>query len=439
MNRFLKIIKNIVVYALIFAAAQALFLLFLIGVSKIPQDSVRENMCESADYLCEKPVFFHGAESVEDSWIDRYADSITLNIAWNLGEGDTLTSVMLTEWNTSEYYDENTCFYATVNGMDYEGSEITQYLRYWHGSAAMIRFMHLFFNLKQIYIFNGILMGALALVLIFLFVKRKLWDCIIALAAGLAATSVWFVPMSLEYTWVYIITLAVMIAVVLLSKKDIKFSIGAVFVGAMLINYFDFLSAETLSLTVPLLLMMRLHFGERKSKNISSKAKIFTAVKCAIAWGAGYVLTWLCKWGMAAVILKENVMPYVSEHVAERLGAGDNSGIDESSPVLFVLHALIRNIKSLFPLGYGILGVVATIILVIVAAYIVFVYRKKGADRTYILICLAIGLVPYIRYMVLLNHSYLHYFFTYRAQMATLMAVVLIISEIIGYRLKGRK
>ena len=40
---------------------------------------------------------------------------------------------------------------------------------------------------------------------------------------------------------------------------------------------------------------------------------------------------------------------------------------------------------------------------------------------------LLVGIIPYIRYLVLANHSYLHCFFTFRAQFATVMALALIL------------
>ena len=41
-----------------------------------------------------------------------------------------------------------------------------------------------------------------------------------------------------------------------------------------------------------------------------------------------------------------------------------------------------------------------------------------------LLVCL--GMVPYLRYLALSGHSTEHYFFTYRAQLATIMAVGMI-------------
>ena len=45
-----------------------------------------------------------------------------------------------------------------------------------------------------------------------------------------------------------------------------------------------------------------------------------------------------------------------------------------------------------------------------------------------------VGLIPYARYLVLHNHSYLHCFFTYRAQIATILAMFLITGSLVDWR-----
>lgn len=117
------------------------------------------------------------------------------------------------------------------------------------------------------------------------------------------------------------------------------------------------------------------------------------AAKLTLVWGFGYVGMWVMKWVMASLILGENVMPYVTEHIGERL--------------------------------YGDIGVSQ---LTYICGWHILMYMLPG-------------LVPYIRYLVLHNHSYLHCFFTYRAQMATVLAIVLILEEVVDWRwlAHGRK
>ena len=132
---------------------------------------------------------------------------------------------------------------------------------------------------------------------------------------------------------------------------------------------------------------------------------------------------WVMKWVLCSVVMKENALPYVTEHVAERLDGDAGVGT-----LQLITGAVTENIGCLFPLGYGAWGVIGFILLILVAAYRGFVYRRNGIDRGFILLLALIGLVPYVRYLVLHNHSYIHCFFTYRAQFATVAAIVLIIS-----------
>lgn len=52
------------------------------------------------------------------------------------------------------------------------------------------------------------------------------------------------------------------------------------------------------------------------------------------------------------------------------------------------------------------------------AIYYLFHGQK---NREMFLLMLLLGVVPYVRYLALSNHSYLHEFFTYRAQAATIL------------------
>ena len=76
------------------------------------------------------------------------------------------------------------------------------------------------------------------------------------------------------------------------------------------------------------------------------------AAKLTLVWGFGYVGMWVMKWVMASLILGENVMPYVTEHIGERL-YGD-IGVRQ---LTYICGAVTRNIGCLFPLEYGEIGV----------------------------------------------------------------------------------
>lgn len=108
-------------------------------------------------------------------------------------------------------------------------------------------------------------------------------------------------------------------------------------ITGMITSYMDFLTTETLTLLVPLLLIIWIDI---RNKGHADVKKI---LKSVLFWSIGYIGMWLMKWGLAAVILRENVMPYITGHVRERLG-GD-IGI---APWRYYVGAVTRNIRHLF-------------------------------------------------------------------------------------------
>lgn len=412
-------------YIFVFLITVTLLTGMLVLAAKIPQSAIEDNVRESAEYLCQGELFGMVIDGVKGSEIDRYADSILLAIAYQYDEEHPLRSVMWSSYYYTDYQNENkNLLDAVTNG--YGPNQ--QYLRYWHGSNAIVRPLLTVFNIQQIYICSGIVLLVLIIWLMAILIKNKAYAPAIGVLAALILTASWFVPLSLEYTWTYLLMLGMSIIGFKLALQENWSRLGIFFlIGGMVTNYMDFLTTETLTLTVPLLLILWVSLQKREDKPILCQVKI--AGKAVAAWGCGYLGMWLTKWLMASVILQENVMPYVSEHIEERIGGNIGIGLWQ-----YITGAVWNNIKCLFPFGYGVAGLFAGIALILFAVYLGYVYHGKHICKEHILLYLIIGLLPYLRYMVLHNHSYLHCFFTYRAQMATILAIVLILDELMDRR-----
>ena len=412
MRAGLNVLKYIAVFILTVAVATAL----LVAAALIPREAVKDNMTESAQFLMDGDLFGEKIKGVDGSTIDRYADSILLGIAYQYDNEHPLESVMKSAYYYTEYQNENVNLYDAVT----EGYGANQqYMRYWHGSIAVVRPLMMFFNIQQIYIINAVIIVGLIAWLMVILIRNKAYLPAAAVSCGLILTSSWYVPMSLEYTWTYIIMLAASCIGTLRTFKGSMKDTGLFFmITGMITSYMDFLTTETLTLLVPLLLIIWIDI--RNEGHICMK-KI---LKSVLFWSIGYVGMWLMKWGLAALILRENVMPYITAHISERLG-GD-IGV---APWRYYTGAITRNIRHLFPWEYGPVGIAGGVFIILAAAYIGYVYKRKNINKRNILIYLILAIIPYIRYIVLHNHSYVHSFFTYRAQMATVMAVVLIVGE----------
>lgn len=421
----MKIVENGCKYILTFAVAAALMAGLLVLSALISGSALRKNIKTSAEYLCEGELFGLVVEGVDGSEIDRYADSILLGIAYQYDSAHPLKSVMESSYYYTPYMNENeNLLYAVTEGE----SANRQYLRYWHGSIAVVRPMLTCLTLKQIYIVNGAVMGVLVICLMVVLIRNKAYMPAVGVLIGLIMTAAWFVPFSLEYTWTYLLMLLMSILVVWLTTHGRERYLGVCFmVCGMLTNYMDFLTTETLTLTVPLLLILWTDL--RQSGKRTGYHLIRKAGKEALAWICGYVGMWCMKWLMAALVLHENVMPYVTEHIGERLDG--NIGVDTWT---YISGALLRNLSCLFPFEYGMTGVFAGLFFGVLVIYVGYVYHKENIDKAHVFLYMLPGLVPYIRYIVLHNHSWLHCFFTYRAQLATALAATLILEEVVDWR-----
>lgn len=423
----MQIVKKGLKYVLFFLIAVLILVGILVLSAYIPRSAIKENVRDSAEYLCEKQVFFTQLDGIDSSRIDRYADSILLGIAYQYDDSHPLESVMESSYYYTDYQNENDNLMDAVT-FDYEPNQ--EYMRYWHGSNAIVRPLLCILDIQQIYILNGIVLALLALWLLVLLLRARAFVPAAGIVAGLILTSVWFVPFSLEYTWTYMLMLIMSLAGWKAANRQRWKWLGILFLfSGILTNYLDFLTTESLTLLVPLLLV--LWVGRSCKRTVAQMFR--TAVSAFLAWGAGYVGMWLMKWIVASCVLRENIMPYVTGHIEERVGGGVGVGLWE-----FLSGAITRNIRCLFPLEYGTAGWIIGGILVLLCCYTGFVYRKKQLCVKWIQLYVVIGLVPYIRYIVLHNHSYLHSFFTYRAQMATVLAIALILGEITDWRYLGR-
>lgn len=138
-----------------------------------------------------------------------------------------------------------------------------------------------------------------------------------------------------------------------------------------------------------------------------------------------YVLMWLAKSSLGTIILKINAFEVALKQAEVRtIGNAAKSIFEQYTGAIF------RNIALLFPLNFGkTYGEVLLIFLGVafLIGCIWFLYRKNKVENGWLLKLLAfIGMIPYIRYVALSNHSYLLYFFTYRAQLVTITVLIYI-------------
>lgn len=403
--------KKILNYTILFFILLLLELVLLTASFAIPREYIRENVLVSAEYLCEKAPFYRLIPSDASSRIDRHADAILVNLAWSCDDAHPLQSALKSAYYFDYYANENdNLLYAVTN----DAAPTLDYMRYWHGSLVVLRPLLTLFTLPQIYVLCAVVLAVLfACACILIYRNFGRFPCFGFIFAA-CACSVFYVPFSLEYVPVFFLTfLSVPVTIYLLKNKP-EYTGMMFFVLGSLTAYTDFLTSETLTCLLPLILVI-----------LKVPAKpLLTCVKNGVSWLLGYGLTWASKWLLYSVILGKNGFSDALTQTMYRTGGEAVSG----GLISQIFGALLRNLRCLFPFSLvkDPAGMVSVVIVLVLLLMIYWLVRRQKNMPSCVPALWLIGILPYVRYAVLSNHAYLHYFFTYRAQFASVFCLFLI-------------
>jgi len=389
------------------------FIVLLLLTAKIPQKSIQANSKKSAAYLYQEEDLFHEyIPGQKMTTLDNYADSILLNIVYMLDPKKPLKSALFASYYKEKWQNADEAYFLATT-KDVVANE--PYTRYWHGQMIFLKPLLMVTDIKGIRLINVGLMLLLISWLGVLLIKKDEKLLLGVFLIGLMVTGSFMVPFCLEYISTFLVMLAACIMVVYMAEKAAEKLLPLFFLVGMVTVFFDFLTTETLTFTMPLVFLIILRQKRGLVKDL--KSGFWLSLKVGILWGLGYSLTWAAKWGISTVVLKTNVFADAFTQVEKRtVGGMAGNAFRQCSDAIF------RNIALLIPFNFAksYLGVV---FLVLGTGFILFciwfLYRKKQAASWLMQLLILIGMIPYVRYIILSNHAYLHYFFTYRAQLVT--------------------
>ena len=288
----------------------------------MPVSAVRGHLLSSSDKLAVHAPHEKTVNSLYSSTCDNYADAVLLGIAASMSPEDPMFSALNTR-----YYDDD---YGPAVGIRavLNGATANQdYTRYWHGSLVFVRPLLAVTDLTGIRI-----AGAVLLCLLFaadtgwLFYRMHRAAAVILLVSA-ALIYLPFVFTTVEYQSVFLIMLAALPLYVRFAEEPEKLVILSAGVGT-LTAFLDFLTAETLTLLVPL--TTAYFIPAEKGALPDEKKSLLQTVSCGAAWTGGYLLTFASKWAAASAVLGHSVTGTALEAANVRL-AGSADGI--SSPV----------------------------------------------------------------------------------------------------------
>ncbi|MCI8309030.1 MAG: hypothetical protein HFJ45_02220 [Clostridia bacterium] len=414
--------KKVGKFIAVFFILLGVFVTLLIVTSIFPSKWIEKNVKESANILIKegnrKNIF--SISSFQYQEFDNYSDALMINTAYSIDNKTPLYSALtakkdyipgvtktinedkvgeLSSSSKYEEHDEVAELLDTVNG---EAPEAFEYAKYWHGYLVILRPLLLLFNYWQIRILLIVILSLLAIWLLYL----------IATKISKAIASIFFISLiQIEYFYIGLsllnssMLLIMMISSIFLIKryKKIKNFSLFFFVIGILVGFFDLLDIPLITFGGPLIIYFVL---KCKLQKIEIKEGILEIIKFGILWLFGYALMWISKWILIDIVYGRNILSTALGQVLYRT-VGENI-----SPLTAISVNLLKT-------------VIPIIINLILLEYLLMRYCKKITKENLrkSVLFFIIALMPIVWYIFLSNHSYYHYFFTYRILFLSQVAI----------------
>jgi len=418
------ILKKSMYYISVFISVLALSVLAVTLTAAIPQRYIKANLAKSAEIYSSGNANIHAfGKGNENAKLDNRADQVLLSILYCQDSTQSLKSGIC-----SRYYDKNNDniladYKSLISG---KAQPNTYYTRYWHGSMVFIKPLLVFTDINGIRAANALLLLALTALVLWQMIRAKEKLLGFSLLAGMFSVAVYTVPFCIEFMPAFAVMLLSTVVIISVVLKKEKY-VGTVFlISGMAVCFFDFLTCETLSFTVPVCTALILSFKNGKIKDF--KNGLIYIIKNGLLWFLGYAGMFLSKFGITALFIQKSAFSEAAKNASLRLsdvkiinlhGLGANRIFRN-----FVNLNLFDNAKTFGDLALRIFIVSAVVF------SLLYLYKKKNAFKKELYSLLfIIMLIPYIRYAALNNHSFVHSFFTFRAQLVTIMLGLYMVLE----------
>lgn len=445
-------------YVILSGISTAFICVFLLFTTAyIPQSAIQKQMKESAEYYSEHLLFDRVTPFSFLSRQDNYADCILTNIIYHIDSENIPTSVLSASYYNPDGEEVNESFsYAVNNPANVSGNDKVvpnvDYSRYWHGSMVLLRPLFMFFDIRMIRMILGIMILLLTVWFLYLLIREKYHFFACCYVVGLISVSAWMCGFCVEYTMPFLVMAVELPVLFLLMTKEVNVKsektdiifLCVLSVSGVSTAFLDFLTTETVTFTTAYLVYLIVRDKNECLKDF--KKEVCTFIKAGIVWGSSYAMMILLKWILACIFLgRQNFWNALQQAVFRMSGdatLGNVAGAENVSDKERIMGALWRNIGCLMPFTNR-MSLGATLLFVSIVVCVCFCiwylfYTKLPAEKNRLLILVA--MIPFFRFLVLNNHSYIHFFFTYRALLISVVVILYITVEyVILWRIKYHK
>lgn len=426
----MRFIKKMFTYIAIYIVMISLFSISMIAVYALPNGRIRDNIKESEAHILmssgnNNPLF---GSYITGMQLDAFTDMLILDISINKGKSEDEAVVNRAFENS--WFSENDNMVLSIEESLYMDNIYNNYgySRYWHGIQTIIRPLLIIFNYEEIKALFMVVMS-IFLGVAMLLIKRNL-SAVHAVAFLMSMIMVGFsvVSISLQYVGIFAITLVavILINILYMHNKEKLFPYLFFIIGGCT-TFFDLLTAPVITLGLPLIIVIMLK--NRKDEDMKFISFVKTLIGYSMVWAIAYAITFVTKWGIASLVLHRDEFSVAVNQLLFRV-----NGSEEFQTTR--MGAIKENLKYINNKVF---------ILIMLMSFIAWIplfikHRKKLKNMKNIVFIGLIAIYPYIWYVAFSNHSSIHAWFTYRAQVISIFGFFGILSESIDFeKIKNKK
>ncbi len=390
----MKLIKKLFIAYFIFLslALFSLYFSFLIKSNNFDNNTNRSIKTFEAEGIY--PSFGLSSRKIV---LDNFTDSLMLNTAFSVSN-NAIDYTMFNERGLKSQGENNQILNLKAS-YEKNYTATSSYERYWHGYLIFIRPFLSIISYQEIRIILTISLFSAYFYLLFLLFKSKEYSKILALVLASFAVDLFYLGQSIQFSQVFLI--GVFSSIYYLKRNNKLFDLYLLFfIIGMMTSFFDLLTAPLVTLGFLLLIS-------------NNNEKIIKLIKKCLAWGFGYILFWTSKWIILETFFYRGAINNAFTHVLNR-------SINQADQDFSHIRAILLNVKQL--IGYDMNSKTISLLLFLILLLVFLFFRKKKINYLKILYWAVFASIPYIFYLLAANHSYLHVWYTYRAQFISVSA-----------------
>ena len=254
MNPLKKVLASV-------AVTMCICTLLLTAAACIPRQAIHKNTQISADYFAARQPFELLWEDYINSIQDNFSDTLLCDISYCIDTQHPFRSAILAKYTQGEMQQAYEGLLLAVNDAQEPNME---YGRYWHGSLVLIRPLLLIMPIDKIRILCGSIICIIQLVITTILIRRGKRAFGFCCLLAFILIHPWMLFTSLEYGTAFLA--ASVASLVMVSGKDRPPAQVMSFfaITGVITCFVDFLTTETLTFTMPMLLLLAGQVQDRK-------------------------------------------------------------------------------------------------------------------------------------------------------------------------------